>query len=349
MRIIPIFSGMLLLSSHLAVGGTLSHEEQLGKIMFQDKDFSFNSTQSCQSCHHRTAGFADPTNARDPYLTVVSLGADGISKGGRNAPSAAYAGFSQPLAYDEARQEWYGGLFWDGRADGTVTGDPLADQAQGPPLNPVEMNMPDKDAVVKAVRDSNYVHLFETVYGPDSLADVEQAYTFISRAIAAYERSSEVQSFSSRYDRNQLTTSERRGEALFEQHCSSCHVTEDTTGQGPIFTSHGYANIGIPKNDLLPKEEPDLGLGAIVGDNAQDGKFKIPTLRNAGMSAPYGHNGYFPTLRMMVEFKNSRDVAQWPEPEVPYNLSMEVGDLGLTDGEIDDLVAFLMSLTDGQK
>jgi cytochrome c peroxidase len=168
---------------------TLSKEERLGKIMFQDKDFSYNSTQSCQTCHHHTAGFADPTNSRDPYYTVVSLGADGISKGGRNAPSAAYAGYSPPLVYDTVNGEWRGGMFWDGRADGTVTGDPLADQAQGPPLNPVEMNMPNAAAVVQAVRDASYAPLFYQVYGDGSLDDVDTAYKLIATAIAKYERS----------------------------------------------------------------------------------------------------------------------------------------------------------------
>ena len=71
-------------SSVFAAG--LTQMEQLGKIMYQDKDFSLNRTQSCQTCHHHLAGFADPTNMRDPASTVVSLGDDGISKGGAQRP-----------------------------------------------------------------------------------------------------------------------------------------------------------------------------------------------------------------------------------------------------------------------
>ena len=78
-------AGTLILLFIVAVGAVsaagLTQMEQLGKIMYQDKDFSLNATQSCQTCHHRVAGFADPTNSRDPYYTVVSLGDDGISKG----------------------------------------------------------------------------------------------------------------------------------------------------------------------------------------------------------------------------------------------------------------------------
>lgn len=112
-----------------------------------DKDLSWESTQSCATCHHKSAGFADPTNAADPYHTMVSLGDDGVSKGGRNAPTSAYCNFSPVLNKNDADQ-WIGGMFWDGRATGDTLGDPLAEQAQGPPLNEVEMNMPSVEAVV---------------------------------------------------------------------------------------------------------------------------------------------------------------------------------------------------------
>jgi cytochrome c peroxidase len=194
-------------------------------------------------------------------------------------------------------------MFWDGRADGTVTGDPLADQAQGPPLNPVEMNMPDAAAVVQAVRDASYASLFYQVYGDGSLDDVDTAYKLIATAIAKYERSDEVQKFSSRFDRGELSESELRGKSLFVEKCSVCHIMDDVEQKGPVFTNYGYANIGIPKNPLLPSDVTDLGLGTTVGDSLQDGKFKIPTLRNVGISAPYGHNGYFPTLKDIVNFK----------------------------------------------
>ena len=85
----------------------LTVEEQMGRHVYMDKGLSLNRTQSCQTCHHRTAGFADPTNSRDPYNTMVSLGDDGISKGGRNAPTSAYCGFSPTLYKVEG--EYFGG------------------------------------------------------------------------------------------------------------------------------------------------------------------------------------------------------------------------------------------------
>ena len=348
-----VLSICCLFIASLACAVSLTSKERLGKIMYQDKDFSLNSTQSCQTCHHRSAGFADPTNARDPYVTVVSLGDDGVSLGGRNAPTSAYAGYSPALYWDEAKQSWFGGMFWDGRADGSILGDPLAEQAGGPPLNPVEMNMPDKEAVVEVVRNASYANLFLQVFGPGSLDDVDDAYDNIGRAIAAYERSFEVQQFNSRYDTNDLTSAERNGKKLFQAHCDQCHTISYKPGGAKgseavdIFTSYGYANIGLPANDLVPLDEPDLGLGYTIDDPAQNGKFKIPTLRNVGVTAPYGHNGYFATLKSIVDFKNSGKLPEPPPPpEVAENISPFIGNMGMTETEVDELVQFLMALTD---
>lgn len=333
----------------------LSQMEQLGKIMYQDKDFSLNKTQSCQTCHHHISGFADPTNMRDPYNTFVSLGDDGVSKGGRNAPSSAYAGFSPALAKN-AEGSYVGGMFWDGRATGLSVnlGDPLAEQAQGPPLNPVEMNMPSKYAVVEEVRNATYANLFRKVFGSASLNDTDKAYDDIARAIAAYERSSEVQAFTSRFDTGQLSVQEKRGQELFRTNCAQCHSMESVGGKGPLFTNYTYANIGVPTNPLV-SEVPDLGLGGFLAspeapeEFASDapkemGKFKVPTLRNVAFTAPYSHNGYFPTLKDIVMFKNTRD--NWPKPDVSENLTADLGNLGLTDQGVDDIVAFLLTLTD---
>ena len=344
-------------ASQLFAAG-LTQMEQLGKIMYQDKDFSYNRTQSCQTCHHHVAGFADPTNMRDPASTVVSLGADGVSKGGRNAPSSAYAGFSPGLHKNEAG-EYVGGMFWDGRATGLSTNlaDPLAEQAQGPPLNPVEMNMPDKDAVVQVVRDSSYARLFRKVFGSTSLDNVDTAWDNIAKAIAQYERSPEVQPFSSRFDSDQLSAQERRGKDLFAANCAKCHAIDTVAdAKGPVFTNYTYANIGLPANTDDNVPGGDLGLGGFLASDeapdefkgdavSQGGKFKVPTLRNIALTAPYGHNGYFATLREMVVFKNTRDTAGWA-PDVAENMTSEIGNLGLTDGQVDDLVAFLMTLTD---
>jgi cytochrome c peroxidase len=87
-----------------------------------------------------------------------------------------------------------------------------------------------------------------------------------------------------------------------------------------------------------------------VGDSAELGKFRVPTLRNVAVTSPYLHNGVFKTLYEVVSFYNTRDVAPWPEPEIRANLNVdEMGDLGLSNQEVEDIVAFLGTLTDGYR
>ncbi len=318
--------------------------ERLGMRLYKDRNLSFNGTQSCQTCHHPISGFADPRNAHAPETSVVSVGADGVSLGGRNAPSAAYAGYSPQLALTNG--EWVGGLFWDGRASGSLLGDPLAEQAFGPPLNPVEMAMEDEAAVVAVIRQAEYRRLWVRAFGAASLESVEAAFTMFGVAVAAYERSADLTRFRSRYDlaRDAFEPAEIRGLALFETHCAGCHSTEPSFGAvAPLFTNYHYANLGVPPNPLLISSQPDLGLGAVVGDEGHDGKFKVPTLRNVAKTAPYSHNGRFATLREMVEFVNDRSGY---EAEVPRNVATSVGSLGLDDNDVDDLVSFLRTLDD---
>ena len=179
---------------------------------------------------------------------------------------------------------------------------------------------------------------------------MDAAYDNVARAIAAYERSREVQKFNSRFDQGNLSEKEQSGLDLFAANCAQCHSLADSTGKGPLFTNYSYANIGVPANPLLGGNPVDLGLGGFLGDETQNGKFKVPTLRNVGLSAPYSHNGYFATLKDIVKFKNTRDVGDWEAPEVTANLNTaDIGNLGLTDQEVDDIVAFLITLTDSNK
>ncbi len=346
-----------------AFAGPLSPIERLGMKMYMDRNFSRNATQSCNTCHDKRLGWVDPANVADPENSVVSLGDDGVSTGDRNSPTAAYCGYSPNLHFDEAKGTYVGGMFWDGRATGWILNDPLAEQAQGPPLNPVEMNMPSKEAVVEVIRSARYANLFLQVFGPDSLDDVDEAYDNFARAIAAFERSSRVQKFNSRFDRGELTAQEQRGFELFKANCSKCHSADPgPDGTPPLFTDYSYHNIGLPANPLLADKGTDLGLGGflekdynsdspIIGDAnyaAQYGKFKVPTLRNVAITPPYGHNGYFANLRDMVSFHNSRDTGAWPAPEVSANLDEDVGNMGLSEQDIDDIVAFLHTLTDAR-
>ena len=348
MKKIAIYIFMALFVVGLFVAGSslsLTNMEGLGRHLYKDKNLSFNGTQSCQVCHHPFAGFEDRRNALNPEKSVVSIGADGVSKGGRNAPTSAYAGYSPALSLING--EWVGGMFWDGRADGSVLDDPLAEQAQGPPLNPIEMAMPDKASVINVITGSSYADLFLRVFGQDAFDDLDLAYDNFGRAIAAYERSSEVTAFSSKYDlaQDQFTNAERRGLDLFENHCAGCHSSLAEFGApAALFTNYQYANIGAPANPLVSLPEPDLGLGLTVADTDHDGKFKVPTLRNIAASPPYIHNGYFASLRDMAAFINNRSAYV---PELDRNIDARVGNMGLSDDDVDDLVTFLLTLTDG--
>jgi cytochrome c peroxidase len=357
---------------------SLSRKAQLGQKLFFDANLSTPPGQACASCHDSGAFFIDP----DPSAPT-SKGVLTERHGNRNTPTALYAAFSPAFHFDPAEGLYVGGQFLDGRAA------TLQEQAKGPFLNPLEMANPDQTAVVDKVRQADYAPLFGKVYGKRALDHTEQAYDRIADAIAAFERTPVFKPFTSKYDgylagKARFTRQEKRGRKLFEDpdkgNCAACHPDRPAEdGTPPLFTDFTYDNLGVPKNPanpfyaLPPELNPDgfdfvdKGLGAFVKDSAQNGKFKVPSLRNIARTAPYMHNGYFKTLRGVVDFYNSRDIkpacknpltteAQaladgcWPAAEVAENVNhAELGDLGLTDREVDDLVAFLRTLTDGYR
>jgi cytochrome c peroxidase len=359
-------------SSALAQG-TVSESDDLialGKAIFFDANLSLPPGQSCATCHDPAAGFTDPNHL------VVSQGAVPGRFGNRNAQSVSYAMYSPQLYFDPTTSppipegKYVGGLFWDGRAD------TLQAQAKLPFLNPLEMHNPNITTVVNAVRRAEYAGLFLKVFGPLSLKNVDQAYDHVAQALAAYMSSPEVNPFTSKYDywkkgESQFSEAEERGYLLFtgKARCFNCH------GE-PLFTNFGHQNLGTPRNPDLPYyflptalnpdglDYIDRGLGDFLRSIGlpeeqavkEDGKLKIPSLRNCAVTAPYTHNGYHQSLREVVVFNNTRDLpdANWPEAEVPetvhrHPMSMTgtLGRLGLIDQEIDDIVAFLNTLTDG--
>lgn len=174
----------------------------LGKALFYDPNLSVNRTESCATCHAPEAGFTGLDSFVNAHGAVYE-GALGQRFGNRRPPTSAYAGESPALHFDEARGLWVGGMFWDGRATGAVLGDPLAEQAQGPFLNPLEQAFPDAKQLVLRVAQSDYAGLFEEVWGPKSLdpvKDVAGTYERIARSIAAFERSAEVNPYTSKFD-----------------------------------------------------------------------------------------------------------------------------------------------------
>lgn len=370
---------VFLFSSNTVTTFGLTPLEELGEIIFFDENLSVPPGQSCAVCHAPEVGFTGPDSSINATQAIYP-GAVFVRAGNRKPPSAAYAGDSPVLHYNG--EMWIGGMFWDGRATGWILGDPLAEQAQGPFLNPLEQNGPNAMQVCLKVSLSDYVELFEEVWGPGSLdpvGDVDSTYERIVRSIAAYERSAEVNPYSSKYDyylkgEAELTEQEAWGLELFEGKamCSACHLSEiGPIGEPPLFTDFTYDNLGIPKNPLNPfysmpkKWNPDgedwvdFGLGGFLmgagyPSEPELGKHKVPTLRNVdlrpypGFVKAYGHNGFFKSLEEIVHFYNTRDVEEWPEPEVPLNVNTdELGDLGLTSEEEAAIVAFMKTLSDG--
>jgi cytochrome c peroxidase len=363
----------------------LTPMEQLGKDLFFDNNLSTPSGQSCAACHAPNTAFAGPISEINAHGAVYP-GAVFTRFGNRKPPTSAYASFSPDFYFDETEGLYVGGMFWDGRALNTT------EQAKGPFLNPVEQNNPNQRHVVSKVVKGSYSGLFEQVYAEWSMmatvdgvkmaklsfdlgddAFIANAYQLIAEAIAAYEASSEVNQFSSKYDAYlagdaMLTAQEAWGLDLFEGKamCSACHPSQAMNGDPPLFTDFTYDNLGVPRNPENPwytmpsgfnpdgADWTDYGLGGRLGEAGEMGKMKVPTLRNVGMRPyegfvqAYTHNGFFKSLEDIVHFYNTRDVAMWPAPEVAANVNTdELGDLGLTADEEAAVVAFMNTLTDG--
>jgi cytochrome c peroxidase len=362
----------------------------LGSRLYSDENLSLLRNQSCASCHQLTpaknqnglplpaAGFVDADNVERG--SPVSDGSVQGRFGSLNAPSVGYAAFSPPFHWDTAEELYVGGQFWNGRAS------TLVEQAAGPFLNPNEMAMPSKSAVIDRLKANlSYRLLFWSIYKLDltrlSPSDIDAAYSAMTKAIAQFERTRRFSKFTSKFDYfmaglTDLSQLERQGLELFNNKagCAGCHISTPTKNQDgtwapAMFTDFTYDNIGAPRNLNIPgNPEPDKGLGGrpdIIAADPQGlevGKHKVMSLRNIAITPPYGHNGVFTTLEQITHFYNTRDtlgrvednhspgfgVTGWPLPEVPHNVNAdELGNLGLTAQEEAAVVAFMKTLTDG--
>lgn len=370
--ICTVFLGSLLGSSQASrtqdQTAPLHRLEALGEALFFDENLSKNRTQSCASCHDPEHGFSDPRAG------AASLGDDGRSLGDRNAPTASYAAFT-PAFHRNDEGTWVGGQFWDGRAAS------LEEQAAGPPLNPIEMGMTDEASVVARLKENPaYITAFDTIFGEGVLDDPTQGYGAMIKAIAAFERTDLFAPFDSKYDRAlrgdyTMTRMEELGQLLFFSqqftNCNQCHqLRRSAIAPDETFSNYEYHNIGVPVNDALRAQNGvkagfvDQGLSANsqVDDPKQDGKYKVPTLRNVAVTGPYMHNGVFVDLRTVVLFYNkynskaqARQInpetgAPWRVPEVSGTLSVKELTHGpaLEDVRVDALVAFMKTLTDAR-
>lgn len=370
----------------------LSPMEQLGKEIFFDK-ISMPDRMSCADCHAPSVGFTGAIPGIN-FMGSVYRGADPHRFGNRKPPSAAYATYSPIFHFDEEEGLFLGGNFWDGRATGEYLGNPAADQAIGPFLNFVEQNNPGAAEVLKQIAKSKYTALWENVWGEpidySTYDKIEENYRRVGMSIAAYEGSSEVNSFTSKFDYYtkgmvELTDTEKWGLELFNDKgkCFQCHISESFEGVPALFTDFSFDNLGVPKNPNNPFYKMDKvyyadgspinpdganwidkGLGGFLATRTEwsamaeenMGKHKTPTLRNVAKKSGYGfikaymHNGVFLSLKDVVHFYNTRDIENWPAPEMLQNMNGgELGDLGLTDAEENAIVVFMNTLSDGYK
>jgi len=312
----------------------------LGQRLFHDTRFSQNGQVSCASCHNPSLAFTD-------HATV----SEGIHqlKGARNAPTVINAAYAKTQ-------------FWDGRAAD------LEAQALGPMLNPLEMGMPDGEAVLSIVRgDDTYQAQFNQVFGVTSR---QIALAHIAKAIASFERT--LIAGNSPFDRyyfakesEALSQSAKRGLSVFynQAACASCHTLDRNFA---LFTDHEFHNIGVgsqrisklmqrldsarnPLNAtqitaLAGNHDTELGRYLVTGETRDIGAFKTPTLRNIEKTPPYMHDGSLKTLAEVVEYYDKGGVSDGV-PVQSKLLDARIRPLNLNRQQKNDLVAFMRSLT----
>ena len=317
---------------------------ELGEMLFFDPSFSRDGTISCATCH-------DPDKAFTDQLPV-SVGIDG-KKGTRNAPMVINAAY-------------FTSQFWDGRVQS------LAEQAKFPPINPVEGGLHDWSEVVSIMKKNpEYVKRVKEVFGTDEIT-----IDHFGMAIEAFERT--IIEGDSRFDRyyfggdeSALNERERNGLALFlgKGRCVECHTISQTHA---LFTNNKFLNLGVGWSkiekdlpsilkaydikDTLAEDEAvlmnekfsELGRYVVTKEIDDIGAFKTPTLRNVELTFPYMHDGSLTTLEEVIVWYNNGGRLSPDDPLSPF-IDGGIRELGLTAQEMEDLVAFLKTLTSPQR
>lgn len=341
----------------------------LGQALFFDSNLSARRNQSCASCHEPARAFSD---SRDNAVSgAVSLGDDEVSLGDRNTPGTTYA-FLIPEFHRNDGGEYVGGYFLDGRAA------TMMDQAAEPFINPIEMALPDHQALIDRVRENSfYEESLKKQFGGDVFADTDSALNAITESIVAFEHSDTFAPFDSKYDRflrgeYELTVEEELGRQIFFSqliNCHNCHLLDTRELEaGEVFSNHKYHNIGVPTNHRVraangvDARHQDLGLldNPAVDDPAMAGKFRVPSLRNVAVTAPYMHNGVFQDLSTAILFYNKFTLSNlqsqtnpetgelWGDAEVTENIDLDLLRDGqpIAENHVALLIAFLRALTD---
>ncbi len=285
---------------------------QLGRKLFYDPILSIDSMISCSSCHLQANGFTD----------ALGLSEGVAGRTNRGSMSLMNVGFH------------YHGMFWDGRSPSLET------QALHPVEDPIEMGETWDHVEEKLKRHAVYPEDFRKAFGIDKTSLITRELAV--KAIAQFERTL-VSGFNSKYDRVKrgetvFTDSELNGLFLFYDsdnskpaECSHCHID-------PLFATNDYFNNGLQEAaDFNSFGDP--GLGMVTGKPGDMGKFKAPTLRNLIFTAPYMHDGRFQTLEEVIDHYNSGGHVSPTKNSFIYGLN-------LSESEKDDLLAFILTLTD---
>ncbi len=327
--------------------------ELLGKLILYDKQLSVYRNEACTFCHMPETGFTGPVSELN-RTTAAYPGSLRTRFSDRKPQSHAYAPLSPVLHYNRGQGDLVGGNFWDMRATGRRLGNPAAEQAQGPPTNPVEMGLPDIACFVYRASQRPYRALFEDVWGQQAFAigwpsEVEQVcdrpgppppndllpvhlqpidrgragttFDQMAQSIAGYEASAEVTAFSSKFDavlagKANFTPQEQTGYDLFrgKAQCNSCH-RDGGPGEDPLFTDFTF----LAKGHVLSQPSAVDARWAPLAP-ANQARIQVPTLRNVDKRPnpdfvkAYGHNGYFTSLKAIVHFYNTRDVLPRCQP-----------------------------------
>jgi cytochrome c peroxidase len=350
----------------------------VAQALFAEKALSASGQQACASCHTDDNVHASATGVALP-LGGVNLDQQGF----RSSPSLMYLASNTAFRFD-ANNLPVGGFTWDGRANSR------AEQASGPLLDSTEMANADVAAVAKKVRGLSYFSDFVSQFNVPAAATDQQIFAKLQTALQTYqEQDTDYLLFNSKFDKvadgtAAFTPVEQRGLAIFNNpnqgNCASCHTSRNgPNGERPVFTNFSYAALGLPRNPLIQKNaDPaffDLGL---CGPKRTDlflqgrldlcGQFKVPTLRNIELTAPYFHNASITTLSDAVGFYATRDtdpgrwyprvngvVQKFNDLPVAYqgNVLKTVpfgqqagGRPLLSPQDLNDLVSFLKTLTD---
>ena len=290
----------------------------LGRVLFYDKNFSLNNTKSCGSCHLAEDGFSDPSQ--------FSVGFEG-GVTGRNSMGLANARY-----YNNGR------FFWDERAE------TLEEQTLMPIQDPIELGMTLDGLVTKLQGVNYYPKLFEDAFGDSTITSdrISLALAQFIRSMVSYQAKYDVGLTAAGGNENQnfanFTAQENRGKQLFfanRTRCSDCHEAAVFVGDRP-------------RNNGLDATTTDAGEGGVNGNQNDEGKFKVPSLRNIELTGPYMHDGRFATLEEVIEHYNS-GVEDHPNLDNRLRQGGNNGTprrLNLSDDDKAALVAFLKTLTD---